>query len=186
MAKAIEAGMPKLRIEEAAARTQARIDSGRQAVIGVNTYRLADEDPLDVLQGRQRRGRPPADRQARAAARRARRRRGRSARWTRSPQPLGRRRRERAAATCSRSPSMPPAPRLRSGRSPTRWSRSGAGTRRRSVRSRACTGDEAGRRRRARRGGARRDRGVRARPRAGGRASWSRRWARTATTAARR
>src|SRR3954452_20774582 len=48
MSKAIEAGIPKLRIEEAAARTQARIDSGTQAVIGVNTYRLADEDPLDV------------------------------------------------------------------------------------------------------------------------------------------
>ncbi|MEI2810670.1 MAG: methylmalonyl-CoA mutase [Nocardioides sp.] len=49
MAKAIEAGIPKLRIEEAAARTQARIDSGAQAVIGVNTYRLAHEEPLDVL-----------------------------------------------------------------------------------------------------------------------------------------
>src|SRR5262249_26797099 len=48
MSKAIEAGIPKLRIEEAAARTQARIDSGAQAVIGVNTFRLADEDPLDV------------------------------------------------------------------------------------------------------------------------------------------
>jgi methylmalonyl-CoA mutase len=49
MAKAIEQGIPKMRIEEAAARTQARIDSGAQAVIGVNTYRLADEDPLEVL-----------------------------------------------------------------------------------------------------------------------------------------
>ena len=49
MAKAIEQGIPKLRIEEAAARTQARIDSGAQEVIGVNTYRLAEEDQLDVL-----------------------------------------------------------------------------------------------------------------------------------------
>ena len=49
MSKAIEEGIPKMRIEEAAARTQARIDSGQQAVIGINTYRLADEDPLDVL-----------------------------------------------------------------------------------------------------------------------------------------
>jgi methylmalonyl-CoA mutase len=49
MAKAIEQGIPKLRIEEAAARTQARIDSGQQKVIGVNTYRLASEDALDVL-----------------------------------------------------------------------------------------------------------------------------------------
>ena len=48
MAKAIEAGIPKMRIEEAAARTQARIDSGAQAVIGVNTYRLADEDPFEI------------------------------------------------------------------------------------------------------------------------------------------
>ena len=49
MAKAIEAGMPKLRIEEAAAKTQARIDAGRQAVIGVNKYRPANEAPIDVL-----------------------------------------------------------------------------------------------------------------------------------------
>ena len=49
MAKAIEAGLPKLRIEEAAAQTQARIDSGRQTVIGVNKYRPVDETPIDVL-----------------------------------------------------------------------------------------------------------------------------------------
>src|SRR3954468_22340336 len=49
MARAIEEGIPKLRIEEAAARTQARIDSGAQAVIGVNTHRLDEEDPLEVL-----------------------------------------------------------------------------------------------------------------------------------------
>ena len=49
MAKAIEQGIPKMRIEEAAARTQARIDSGAQKVIGVNTFRLPVEDKLDVL-----------------------------------------------------------------------------------------------------------------------------------------
>jgi methylmalonyl-CoA mutase len=49
MAKAIEAGIPKMRIEEAAARTQARIDSGAQKVIGINTYRPDEEDKLDVL-----------------------------------------------------------------------------------------------------------------------------------------
>src|SRR5213592_607440 len=49
MAKAIEAGIPKLRIEEASAKTQARIDAGQQAVIGVNKYRPADEAPVDVL-----------------------------------------------------------------------------------------------------------------------------------------
>ncbi|MEV4626954.1 methylmalonyl-CoA mutase [Micromonospora sp. NPDC049523] len=49
MAAAIDAGIPKLRIEEAAARTQARIDSGRQPVIGVNTYRPTADEPIDVL-----------------------------------------------------------------------------------------------------------------------------------------
>jgi len=49
MAKAIEAGIPKMRIEEAAAKTQARIDSGHQSVIGVNKYRPANEAPIDVL-----------------------------------------------------------------------------------------------------------------------------------------
>ena len=49
MAAAIEAGIPKLRIEEAAARTQARIDAGRQPVIGVNKYRLDEHEDIDVL-----------------------------------------------------------------------------------------------------------------------------------------
>jgi methylmalonyl-CoA mutase len=49
MTRAIESGLPKLRIEEAAARTQARIDSGGQAVIGVNKFRPRDEKPIDVL-----------------------------------------------------------------------------------------------------------------------------------------
>ena len=49
MTKAIEAGIPKLRIEEAAAKTQARIDAGAQAVIGVNKYPPTDEAPIEVL-----------------------------------------------------------------------------------------------------------------------------------------
>ena len=49
MAKAIEAGLPKLRIEEAAASTQARIDSGRQTIIGVNNYQAEDEASIDIL-----------------------------------------------------------------------------------------------------------------------------------------
>ncbi|HET7352365.1 MAG TPA: methylmalonyl-CoA mutase [Marmoricola sp.] len=49
MAKAIEQGLPKMRIEEAAARTQARLDSGVQKLVGVNTYRLPNEEPLEVL-----------------------------------------------------------------------------------------------------------------------------------------
>ena len=50
MAKAIETGLPKMRIEEASARTQARIDSGVQTIVGVNKYRLDHEDPIDILE----------------------------------------------------------------------------------------------------------------------------------------
>ena len=50
MAKAIETGVPKMRIEEAAARTQARIDSGVQVIVGTNKYRLDHEDPIDILE----------------------------------------------------------------------------------------------------------------------------------------
>jgi methylmalonyl-CoA mutase len=49
MARAIELGIPKLRIEEAAARTQARIDSGTQTVVGINKYRLAEDEAVEVL-----------------------------------------------------------------------------------------------------------------------------------------
>lgn len=49
MAKAIETGIPKLRIEEAAARKQARIDSGVDTIVGINKYRLEKEDPLEIL-----------------------------------------------------------------------------------------------------------------------------------------
>lgn len=49
MAKAIETGIPKMRIEEAAARKQARIDSGRDIIVGVNSYKLDKEDPIDIL-----------------------------------------------------------------------------------------------------------------------------------------
>ena len=50
MAKAIETGVPKMRIEEAAARTQARIDSGRQTIVGINKYALEKEAPIDILE----------------------------------------------------------------------------------------------------------------------------------------
>ncbi|MGF1451163.1 MAG: methylmalonyl-CoA mutase, partial [Opitutales bacterium] len=49
MTKAIEAGIPKLRIEEASARRQARIDSGKETIVGLNKHRLEKEDPLDIL-----------------------------------------------------------------------------------------------------------------------------------------
>jgi methylmalonyl-CoA mutase len=50
MAAAIETGIPKMRIEEASARTQARIDSCNQTIVGVNKYRLEKEDPIDILE----------------------------------------------------------------------------------------------------------------------------------------
>ncbi|MCD2258761.1 methylmalonyl-CoA mutase [Psychroserpens luteolus] len=50
MTKAIEAGIPKLRIEEAAARKQARIDSGQDIIVGVNKFRLEEEDPISTLE----------------------------------------------------------------------------------------------------------------------------------------
>ncbi|MDR2835306.1 MAG: methylmalonyl-CoA mutase [Bacteroidales bacterium] len=49
MAKAIESGIPKMRIEEAAARTQAKIDSGSQTIVGTSKYRLEKQDPIDIL-----------------------------------------------------------------------------------------------------------------------------------------
>ena len=54
MAKAIETGVPKMRIEEAAARTQARIDCGQQTIVGTNKYRLDHEDPIDILEASSR------------------------------------------------------------------------------------------------------------------------------------
>ena len=50
MAKAIETGVPKMRIEEAAARKQARIDGGKETIVGVNKYRLDKEDPIEILE----------------------------------------------------------------------------------------------------------------------------------------
>jgi len=50
MAKAVESGVPKMRIEEAAARAQAKIDSGVQTIVGTNRYRLEKEDPLETLE----------------------------------------------------------------------------------------------------------------------------------------
>jgi methylmalonyl-CoA mutase len=50
MAKALETGVPKMRIEEAAARRQAHIDSGKETIVGINKYRLQKEDPLEILE----------------------------------------------------------------------------------------------------------------------------------------
>ena len=50
MAKAIETGLPRMRIEEAAARRQARIDTGREVIVGINRYRREHETPIEVLE----------------------------------------------------------------------------------------------------------------------------------------
>ena len=151
MAKAIEAGIPKMRIEEAAARTQARIDAGAQVVIGINTFALTDEEPLDVRSvdntavrtaqieklERLRAERDPAqvlaalDALSRAAAHPGSPTAGRA---TVRPTPAT------CPGTCSRWRSTRPGPRPPSGRSPTRWRRSTAGTPRWSVRFPGCTG----------------------------------------------
>ena len=135
MAKAIEQGIPKMRIEEAAARTQARIDSGAQKVIGVNTYRLAAEDKLDVL----RVDNDDVYRQQIAKLERLRAERddddvrraleALTSSAERGPVSTSSTTGSSSTATCSRWPSTRPGPRPRSARSPTRSRRSTAGTR---------------------------------------------------------
>ena len=66
MTRAIEAGIPKLKIEEAAARTQARIDSGHQKIIGVNAFRPSDEASIDLLKVENQRVRSRSNREAAA------------------------------------------------------------------------------------------------------------------------
>ena len=83
MAKAIEAGVPKLRIEEASAKTQARIDAGRQAVIGVNKFKPVNEAADRRAEGGEFHRAAAADRQAVAAAHRAQPEGRRRRRWRR-------------------------------------------------------------------------------------------------------
>ena len=110
MTKAVESGMPKLRIEEAAARRQARVDRGEEVIVGVNKYRVADPEHVDVLDidntkvREQQVARLEHDPRRRATPPPARRRSTRSAR---AP---------RATATCSRCASTPPGPGPRSAR----------------------------------------------------------------------
>ena len=82
MTQAVEAGWPKLEIEAAAARRQARIDRGEDVIVGVNKFRLENEPPIDSSRHRQRPGARGPDRQARKAESLARSRQGRQPRWT--------------------------------------------------------------------------------------------------------
>ena len=183
MAKAIEAGIPKLRIEEAAARTQARIDSGRQPVIGVNRYPVDEDEPIEVLKvdnaavrGQQlaklERLRAERDEAATKAALQRLTDAARSGPTARS------------TPTCSRWRSTRRGRRPPSARCRPRWRRCSAGTPPRSVPSGACTAPRRARTRRSTR--PRRSSSSSRRSRAAARASSSPRWARTATTAARR
>ena len=104
MTKAVESGMPKLRIEESAARRQARIDRGEEVVVGVNKYKVENPEQVDVLdidnravlaQQKAKLERVRAERDDAAVTRRAR---------PRSPRAPG------ATATCSPCASTPPGP----------------------------------------------------------------------------
>ncbi len=130
MAKAIAAGIPKMRIEEAAARTQARIDSGRQTIVGVNKHRVGTEAEIEILKVDNAKVREQQTRKARAAQGGARCRRGEDrARCAdgrgQGPWEPARPRRQR-----------PRAPRRRWARSRTRWRPCSAGIGPRSARSR--------------------------------------------------
>ena len=125
---------PKLRIEEAAAKTQARIDAGQQSVIGVNKYRPENEAPIDVLQRRQFRRAAAAARQARPAEARARP--GAIAGRARRAHPHRRRRQRQSAGARGRCRARQGHGRRESRR---RWRRCSAAIAPRSGRSPACS-----------------------------------------------
>ena len=178
MAAATEKGIPKLRIEEAAARTQARIDSGQQALIGVNLFQPAEDTDVDVLKvdNAEVRARQLSKLQQLKGTRDV------AAVETRAGRPH--RGAQAATAICSNSPLAPRGPRPPSAKFRWRWKRpsaamsrpcrpSPASTARRSAKtlwSTACTTSSSPSRRSTARS----------------RAFWSPRWARTATIAARR
>ena len=187
MAQAIDDGIPKLRIEEAAARTQARIDSGAQPVIGINKYQVDDDHEIEVLKVENSRVR--AEQIAKLAALRADRDEAATeaalAELTRAAAactvPPGR---MGWATICWRWRSTRRGPRPPSARSPRRWRRCTAGIRPRSGPSPGCTATRSGRRRMW----ARQRSWSRSSPRptVAGRGSWWPRWVRTATTVGRR
>ena len=183
MAQAISDGIPKLRIEEAAARTQARIDSGQQTVIGINKYQVDDDHEIEVLKVENSRVR--AEQIDKLAQLRADRDQSAVdaalAELTRAADADGG---EGWATTCSSSPSTRRGQRPPSGRSPTRWRRSTVATRPRSVPSRGSTATQSERPAifRPPPNSSRSS----PRPTVAARASWSPRWARTGMTVARR
>lgn len=186
MAQAISEGIPKLRIEEAAARTQARIDSGAQTVIGVNKYQVTEDHEIEVLKVENSRVRAEqlaklqqlrADRDedaTRAALDELTRAAG--AQGSAGEDGLGNNLLALAINAARAKATV--------GRSPTHWRRSTAATSPRSARSPASTATKPGRPPTS----LPQPNSWRSSPRptAAGPASWSPRWGRTATTAARR
>ena len=176
MAKAIETGLPKMRIEEAAARKQARIDAGKDIIVGINAYRVDEEARIDILE---------VDNTAvrNSQIRRLERNEGRPRRRSREAGACGadEMRPNRARATCWNSRWKRRAGGRRSARSRRRSSRCGAATRPPSARFPACTWPKASRMKNS----SARDkwRTSSQRRKDADRASWSRRWARTDMTA---
>ena len=189
MAQAIDDGIPKLRIEEAAARTQARIDSGRQPVIGVNKYRVDADEAIEVL--RVDNADVLAQQKAKLEELRAvaGRRRGRRRRCAGSPTPPGRPPRDGGGATLDSNLLKLAVDAARAKATVGEISDALEEVYgRHAGQVRTISGvyrDEAGRLRARWRRPAGWPRSSR-RPRAAVRGSWSPRWARTATTAARR
>ena len=140
MAKAIEAGIPKLRIEEAAARTQARIDSGRQTVVGVNKFLLSEKEDVPVLKvdNAQVRAQQIAQLEQLRSERDPQARRGEARRADQGG-------RDRRGQPARRWRSKPAGRSARSARFRRRWKRSMAATRPRSRRSPASTAARSGR-----------------------------------------
>ncbi len=134
MAQAIDDGIPKLRIEEAAARTQARIDSGQQPVIGVNKYQVDEDHEIEVLKVENSRVR--AEQLAKLEKLRAERD---QAAVDAALADLTKAADGRTAKICWSSPSTPHGRKPPSARSPMRWSGSGDVTRPRSVPSPGST-----------------------------------------------
>ena len=122
MTKAVASGMPKLRIEESAARRQAAVDRGDEVIVGVNRYRLAQEDPIEILDVDNVEGARRAGRAAGADPRDARPGGVRRA-------PLRRSRRRRASGGNLLAAAVEAArARATVGRFPTRWKRCSGGT----------------------------------------------------------
>lgn len=174
MTRAVESGMPKLRIEETAATRQAMIDRGDEVIVGVNKYRKEKEDPIDILDVDNVKVRDSQIKALNASAPAATRRRA----MLHSMSSLAARSR---AATCWMRRSRPRAHAPLWGKSAWHWKRNSVGTAPRYGRSRASMARPT----RAMRGSPRSSAMSRNSPRtrAGGRACWWSRWDRTGTTA---